>query len=68
MMKIKDDEGNEAEVVTFIWTTKHGHCYDCGLPAAFRREYKDIYRDKLCAVCAANAACDGETIVRIEED
>lgn len=61
--------------VTLKWSDEYGHCYDCGLPAAFTRESAGvIQRDgvadesgKLCAVCAANAACDGEHITRLDD-
>jgi hypothetical protein len=60
------------QIVTFYWSTKHGRCYDCGLPAAFftvsNKGDKEITPEqKLCAVCAANHACEGEVINRIEE-
>jgi hypothetical protein len=65
--------------VNLFWRDSYGHCYDCGLPAAFilsseytyqvnrseRVEYRDT--DKRCAICAANAAADGEYIQRIED-
>lgn len=50
--------------VVFVWASVHGDCYDCGLPAAFER-YDEKYQHKLCAVCAANAAADGENIRRL---
>lgn len=57
--------------VTFEWSNEHGECYECGRPAAFlvgdRRESFDT-ADLRCAVCAANAAVDGETIIRVEGD
>lgn len=64
-------EPNMVEV-TFQWHTLHGSCYDCGCPAAFLApdRYgvgKPVTDDnKLCCVCAANAAVDGERIERIE--
>jgi hypothetical protein len=71
------------QTVTFNWSTENGECYECGLPAAFKRSYgqdRESYSDtqdresyvareeKLCAVCAANAAADGEEITRIREE
>lgn len=50
------------EIVVFQWR-RTATCYDCGLPAAFLHS-----SDPLCAVCAANAAANGVTISRIEED
>ncbi len=70
MLSEKAKEG--CEIVIFQWSTHNGVCFDCGLPAAFRltghKAYlsKDWAAWKLCAVCAANAACDGERIERIE--
>lgn len=65
------------EVVTFVWSNEHGHCYDCGLPAHFflPRAYVSEHspddepatRNLRCGICAANAATDGETVRRIEE-
>jgi len=49
------------EIVVFQWSRNHGDCEDCGLPAAFAGESR-----KMCAVCAAHAAAEGETITRIE--
>ena len=66
---------NDHVLVTFIWSTEDGHCYDCGLPAAFYapKRYSHEPRDpspqnKLCAVCAANEAAGGEMIRRIDEE
>ena len=64
------------EVVTFVWSSKHGHCYECGLPAAFKvgqylqqpLAHNVPPEDKRCSVCAANVATHGEVITRIEED
>lgn len=61
------------EHIEFDWSTQWGRCYECGLPAAFY--LPDAYgvegeppQDKnlRCAVCAANAAADGETVRRID--
>lgn len=56
--------------VTFVWAPQENDCYDCGLPAPF--ESVDAYgpgrHKSLCAVCAAQAACDGETIRRVSEE
>jgi hypothetical protein len=60
------------EVIIHHWDRKFG-CYDCGSPAAFAAidrygagaRGSDDPDTHLCAVCAANAAVDGETIVRI---
>jgi hypothetical protein len=48
--------------VTFEWSDEHGTCEDCGLPAAFRAERRPV-----CAVCAANAAAEGDRVTRIYE-
>lgn len=54
--------------VRFLWSTKHGFCEDCGLPAAFYSlRYKGDDEGKLCSVCAAGDAVDGMSIRRIEE-
>lgn len=59
------------EEVTFHWSTEHGKCHECGLPAAFFApelygKTEDVNSEnKLCAVCAANASVDGERIERI---
>lgn len=55
----------DIELVVFGWSNKHGHCDDCGLPAAFARE---PLASRLCAVCAANAAADGERIFRLDPE
>ena len=61
------------ERVVFHWTREWGDCYECGLPAAFF--LPDAYgvedeapsRHNLrCAVCAANAAAEGERVARID--
>lgn len=63
-----DPTTGEATIVLH-WSDEHGPCYDCGLPAAFwrssERREAPTEADKLCAVCAANAAVDGEVIKRI---
>lgn len=68
------------EVVTFVWSNEHGHCYDCGLPAHFFLPLAYLSGDKVvpgqeptdqnkrCGVCAANAAAEGETVKRIVEE
>lgn len=57
--------------VTFKWSDEYGFCYECGRPAAFlvgdRRDSFDT-ADLRCAVCAANAAADGEIVARVDED
>lgn len=50
------------ETIVFRWTRNHGDCYDCGKPAAFQTNLKI----KLCCLCAANCAADGEQITRID--
>lgn len=57
----------EYELVTFVWSREHGSCSDCGLPAAFYgvHAYGQGKHQKLCSVCAANAAADGQPIRRI---
>lgn len=66
----------DGELVIFHWNADHGECYDCGLPAAFkadlyrtpkRTDERDVWENQ-CAVCAANAAANGHTIVRIHEE
>lgn len=62
---------DELVTVVFHWSTKHGPCYDCGLPAAFlapKAYGEDGAGQKLCAVCAANGAADGEQIERLNKD
>ncbi len=51
------------------WSTEYGECYDCGAPAAFLRGYRPStvrLEARVCAVCAANSAADGERITRID--
>ena len=60
--------GAKVKEVTFYWSTEHGRCQDCGRPAAFRAP--DAYGvgqegPKLCSVCAATHAADGERITWI---
>ena len=57
-------------MVVHFWSDEHGYCRECGNPAAFL--VPDAYGDvpigdehKRCAVCAANAAADGELVTRI---
>lgn len=79
--RVVDRYGDELQVVTFLWSTRNGPCYECGLPAAFsigaeprwglvdgyaRRIARD--EDKRCSVCAANAAVDGETVWSLNEE
>lgn len=54
--------------VIFQWVDQYGPCYECGRPAAFFVGKDDGPRPqtKRCAVCAANAAADGEFVQRIE--
>lgn len=54
------------EVVIFQWSTAEGYCADCGLPAAFYWGPKHTEETRVCAICAANAAVDGERIHRID--
>lgn len=53
------------EVVIFEWSTKHGTCQDCGLPAAYRLS-NEVYANRepvlLCSVDAAYHAAQGEEI------
>lgn len=71
------------EVATFVWSNEHGHCYECGLPAAFYLPVAYLKEEpgatnegdegptewnKRCAVCAANAAAEGEAVKRIDEE
>lgn len=65
------------EIVTFAWSNEHGHCYECGIPAAFflPKAYvvgdsapeKPEVHNKRCAICAANAATDGNEVRRIAD-
>lgn len=59
---------NELQHVEFNWSTRHGECEECGLPAAFHviNAYGVGKHMKVCAVCAANAASEGSTVRRIE--
>ena len=50
------------KMVIFHWSDEHGKCSDCGRPAAFF----DSIDQRLCALCAANAAADGDIIRWIE--
>jgi hypothetical protein len=65
------------ETIVFHWSADHGRCYDCNLPAAFYLPYAYVRdyipeppqpRNLRCAVCAANAAADGESVERIVEE
>lgn len=65
-------DGKDLRVVVFQWSAAHGECYECGLPAAFYAGSVPRQKDSVfaraarrCAVCAANAASDGEKIHRI---
>ena len=74
--------GTELVIVTFAWSTRLGSCYECGLPAQFflPRAYINEQRtpnapdqapddtNKRCAICAANAAAEGEPVLRIEPE
>ena len=63
------------EVVVFGWSNEFGHCYDCGLPAAYvvgvTQDQLDALDPRIphtklrCSVCAAGAAADGEIITRL---
>jgi hypothetical protein len=68
------DDGTKVRV-TFEWSTKHGTCYDCGLPAAYsfpQRYNPQRYHypatvggrpeDLLCSVCFAGAVVDNLNI------
>lgn len=61
---------DELEVHVFAWSRNHGDCYDCGAPAAFQLGAVGAPAPSSlrCAMCAAQAAADGEYIERIEED
>lgn len=65
MSNVKNDDGTVT--VTFTWNNDKGECYDCGLPAAFFRGLSNaaLPEARLCAVCAANAAADGEDVRRL---
>jgi len=65
------------EVVVFIWSTQHGHCYECGNPAAYVTGMTDDQLDAIgtppesalrCCLCAALDASDGETIVFLNRE
>lgn len=58
------------ETVTFRWSTEHGRCIECGLPAWYRAPDRygpdhDPEADDtlLCSACAAGEASHGERIV-----
>lgn len=69
-------------MVVHFWSNANGWCSECGNPAAFflPRAYINETRtpnapdqqttdtNKRCAVCAANAAADGEIVRRIHEE
>jgi hypothetical protein len=61
---------DDTTAVLFHWSTRWGKCQECGAPAAFYSLGADGPDNpaKLCAVCAANDAVDGFTIVRIGPD
>lgn len=63
-----DDAG--LATVVFQWSEEWGECYDCGLPAAFMVGPDTAFTAEglRCAVCAAQAACEGETIRWLGED
>lgn len=49
--------------VTFEWDDTLGDCYECGKPVAMQVVYPDPIKPMdVCSVCAANHACDGETV------
>lgn len=56
-------------IVTHTWDDSLGNCSDCGDPAAYAApnrygEGKPLTDSNLlCAVCAAQEACEGETII-----
>jgi hypothetical protein len=52
--------------VLFHWHTDFGPCSECGLPAAYTTEEATVRW--YCCVCAARAAAEGTTIVRLEEE
>lgn len=56
------------EVWVFEWSRDHGNCADCSCPAAFYslNAYGEGRHQRLCAVCAANAAAEGMSIKRID--
>ena len=59
----------DLRIVVFQWSAQNGECQECGLPAAFYdTPYGTDEQRKLCAVCAANSAADGETIRRIRDE
>lgn len=63
---------DDLAVVVFQWSTKHGPCHDCGLPAAYVQPNaygpkSTAEPPKLCAVCAADVAAGGAEILRIED-
>jgi hypothetical protein len=75
LLEANAPEGTEP--IVHFWSRKHGNCYECGNPAAFWVPMKEVDADnptnvadeeKRCAVCAANAAVDGEHVVRIERE
>lgn len=47
-------------IVVMVWSTEHGPCHDCGLPAAYTEDER-----RLCSVCAAQTAADGYDIQRL---
>lgn len=48
--------------IVFHWDDRLGVCEECGYPAAFLNSIDQ----KLCSVCAANQASEGDIITRIE--
>ena len=71
---------DDHQLVVFVWSNVKGHCYECGIPAAFaiaKPWYHGVDLDELgpipdedlrCSVCAANAAAEGEPIIKLFED
>lgn len=51
--------------VVFEWDDRHGPCYDCGLPAAYRVVDISV---AVCSVCAAGRAANGDTVESLNTD
>jgi hypothetical protein len=63
-LSVEDRTDPKLETFVFHWSREHGDCYDCSRPAAFLGGL----RVKYCAICAANAAAEGEPISWIASD
>lgn len=52
--------------IVLHWDDQHGPCYDCGLPAAY--ELGGSVPQRLCSICAATHAAEGEQIIFLNSE